>query len=221
MLRGLVGLSLLLLSAACWAQECPDYASDPALLVDLEEGATRGALEQDEKDCLEKNFAAASEQTTKDKISRVLLVNAYAYSTKYWAKLVRRHLDDVDRSDPDIAYLYAFYLFNTDQGDPDEVIRWAEIALERKDVWTGRVYVARVYGLMKLRAAAANTMWIEAEEARARGTAAVDVEELRNRVKTYAREWVDFAKSADRDLTESLTVCLSAATRARACGVEE
>lgn len=217
----------MLLVAMLWAAPahaeatCPDYAADPSLLVELEEDASRGALGQEEKDCLEKRYAAAAEQTTKDKISRVLLVNAYAYSTKYWSKLVQRHLDEVDRSDPDIAYLYAFHLFNTSPEKAEETIRWTEVALERRDAWTGNVYVSRVYGLMRLRALAATSMWQEAEERRAAGEAIpnAQIEDYRNKTKTYAREWVDFAKVAGRDTSEALAVCLSSANE-RACGVE-
>src|SRR5690606_31319548 len=112
----LVLFTALISSVAHADATCTDYAAEPARLQELESEASRGALSQAQKDCLEKGYAAAAEQTTKDKISRVLLVNAYAYSTKYWSKLVERHLDEVDRSDPDIAYLYAFYLFNSDPG---------------------------------------------------------------------------------------------------------
>jgi hypothetical protein len=216
--------ALVLGSVSAWvggpAWACPDYNADPNLLRALEPAATKGALSEEEKSCLESRYTAAKVQTVKDKISRVLLVNAYAYSTKYWAQLVQRHLDEVDRSDPDIAYLYAFYLFNTDRNTASEVIRWTETALERKDVWSGDVYVSRVYGLYRLRAKAANVLWIEAEDRKARGEKGIDVDELRNNVKVYAREWLDFAKVAGRDTSESAQLCLSAAIRPIACGID-
>lgn len=199
---------------------CPDFATDPSGLVALEPAARKGALSDAQKDCLEQAYGKAADQTVKNKISRVALVNAYAYSTKQWATLVRRHLDEVDRSDPDIAYLYAFYLFNTDRSNASEVIRWTEVGLERAaSAWEGDVYVSRVYGLMKLRSLAANAVWADAEDRHARGQTTGDRENLRTDVKTYSREWLDFAKSAGRDTTESLELCLSAATPA-ACGVE-
>lgn len=216
-----------ILTVAFWAGlgspalACPDFAAEPGLLVSLEPAATKGALNEEEKSCLEQRYASARVQTTKDKISRVLLVNAYAYSTKYWAQLVKRHLDEVDRSDPDIAYLYAFYLYNTDKRNAEDVIRWTETALERRDVWSGDVYVSRVYGLYKLRAIAANTLWAEAEDRVARGEGGANVDKLRNDVKVYAREWLDFAKVAGRDITESAQLCISAANRATACGLDE
>jgi hypothetical protein len=213
--------SLLVFSFVGVASACTDYNADPSQLTLLEPAATKGALTDAEKECLEQNYAAAKVQTTKDKVSRVLLVNAYAYSTKYWAQLVKRHLDEVDRSDPDIAYLYAFYLFNTDRKNAEEVIKWTEVALERRDVWSGDVYVGRVYGLYKLRALAANAVWTDAEDASAHGGKSQGIDSMRNQVKVYAREWLDFAKVAGRDTKESADLCLSAATRAIACGLDE
>lgn len=216
-------LATTLSAAPAFAEgACVDYASDPSQLTTLEADASKGALSQPQKDCLESSYAAAAEQTVKDKISRVLLVNAYAYNTSHWAKLVERHLEEVDRSDPNIAYLYAFYLYNTSPDRAEEAVRWTEIALERRDAWTGNVYVSRVYGLMKLRAIASGAQWQAAEDQRVSGAVTdVVVDELRNKTKTFAREWVDFAKVAGRDPAESLQLCLSAATRAIACGVEE
>ncbi len=190
----------------------------------LEPSATKGALSEVEKKCLEQRYEEASQQTIKDKISRVLLVNAYAYSTTYWAELVQRHLDEVDRSDPDIAYLYAFYLFNTNKGSAPEVIRWTEVALERRDTWVGEVFVGRVFGLMRLRAVAAQAQWIQAEEDLAAGgseEARAEASRLKNQVKTYAREWLDFAKVAGRSSKEAVGLCLSVANNALACGLSE
>jgi hypothetical protein len=222
---GAVSVVALISWAAPASAECVDYAADPDQLRTLEPYATKGALEDDQKACLEEGYASAELQTTKDKISRVLLVNAYAYNTKTWAKLVSRHLDEVDRSDPDIAYLYAFYLYNNDKADSEEVIQWTNVALERRDIWTGDVYVSRVYGLMRLRAVAASAVWELAEKERADSGSSQEVldriDELRNRTKTYSREWVDFAKVSGRSVEEPLALCLSAATLAKACGVEE
>ena len=222
---GAASLVAMLAWGAPAAAECADYASDPSQLRTLEPYATKGALEDDQKACLEDSYASAELQTTKDKISRVLLVNAYAYNTSTWAKLVSRHLDEVDRSDPDIAYLYAFYLYNNDKADSEEVIRWTNVALERRDTWSGDVYVSRVYGLMRLRAVAATSVWELAEKERSDSGSTQEVldriDDLRNRTKTYSREWVDFAKVSGRSVEEPLAICLSAATLAKACGVEE
>ena len=221
--------ALCLLASAAWttaspalAFDCPDYNAELDRLRDLEAGATRGALIPAELECLETAYAAAEQQTSKNKISRVLLVNAYAYSTTEWAKLMLRHLDEVDQSDPDLAYLWAIYKYNTDAvANADDVVKWTETALERRDVWTGDVYVSRVFGLMKLRSLAAKLVWEDAEKKFADGDDAIDTDAERAKVKTYSREWVDFAKVSGKDAEEALQLCLSAATQAKACGVEE
>jgi len=223
--RLFVGVVGMLLLAPTVRAECINYAEEPKRLVELEPYATKGALEDVQKSCLEDSYTSADLQTTKDKISRVLLVNAYAYNTKQWAALVARHLEEVDRSDPDIAYLYAFYLYNNNKADSEDVIQWTNVALERRDTWTGDVYVSRVYGLMRLRAVAANAVWELSEKERSEAGSSQEIldriDENRNRTKTYAREWVDFAKVSGRSTSEPLSICLSAATRAKACGVDE
>jgi hypothetical protein len=208
-------LLLSSIGAPSAAEACTDYASDPTGLVALESDAGRGALSQQSIDCLEASYASADVATTKSKISRVLLVNAYAYSTSYWAKLVARHLNEVEQSDPDIAYLYAFYLFNHD-ADLEEVIRWTDVALERRTAWAGDVLVSRVYQMQRTRALAAYRVWQRATE---NGAPDEQVETQRNRAKTYARDWLDYARSAGRDTAEAEEVCISAASRA-ACGLD-
>ena len=201
---------------------CVDYATDPGQLVDLEPQATKGALDEGALECLEEAYTQAAEQTTKDKISRVLLVNAYALDTRVWLKLVQRHLDEVDRSDPDIAFLYAYHLHNNGTASAEEVIRWTEVGLERKQDWTGDIFVMRVYSLMKLRATAAASVWRSAEQQYAEsGEPALksEVETQRNRTKTFAREWLDFAKVAQQDTEEALGLCVSAGSK-KACLVD-
>jgi hypothetical protein len=198
---------------------CVDYAAEPKRLVELEPLATKGALDAATQDCLEQSYAASKEQVTKSKISRVLLVNAYATDTAQWARLVKRHLDEVDQSDPDIAYLYAFYLYN--HGTPSsDVIHWSDVGLERRQVWTGPIHVARVNGLLRLRTLAALTEWKGlALKATSDPSVSGAAEDARVETKTFAREWLDFAREAGRDTTQPTEICLSAAT-AEACGIQ-
>ncbi len=212
-----VGL-LAIASPPAEAFECPDYNAEIDRLRELESGATKGALHKEEIDCLETAYAKSEQQTKKNKISRVLLVNAYAFSTKEWARLMERHLAEVDQSDPDLAYLWAIYKHNNGaEANADEVVKWTEAALERRDVWSGDLYVSRVYGLMKLRSLASNAVWKASEAKFAAGDESMDADAIRNELKTYAREWVDFAKVSGRDPKEALELCLSAAS-AKACG---
>ena len=209
-------LSLLIaLSGPAQAQECADYSAQPKLLESLEANASRGALEEAEKECLEKAYATSEVQTVKDKISRVLMVNGYAYDTRYWSKLVQRHLDEV-------AYLYAYHIYNTHPERAEEVVAWTEVALERKDAWTGDVFVSRVFGLMKLRTIAATAQWQAVEEAAAEELVPLaEIERLRLEVKTFSREWVDFAKVAGRSAEQAQEMCMSAVANTSACGIVE
>lgn len=208
-----VALLVSLIAAPAQAA-CVNYSEEPARLVELEAAASRGALDEDTKTCLETSYQAATLQTTKGKISRVLLVNAYAYDTKTWAKLVQRHLDEVERSDPNIAYLYSFYLFNRPQPDYVEVIKWVDVAMERRTEWSGDVLVARTYQLQRARTYAAYEGWKAAEQKNA-----PDKDDLRAKAKTYAREWLDFSRSAGKDMREAEELCVSAASRS-ACGLD-
>ncbi len=210
-----------LFGAPAWGA-CADYASEPKRLVELEDTASRGRLDADQLACLETAYAAAGVQTTKGKISRVLLVNAYASNTTDWARLVDRHLAEVDQSDPDIAYLYAFYLYNhdpiTDQdgaGKADAVVRWTDVGLERRDTWTGDVYVSRVGGLMRLRTLAQLERWTDLEKQAVKDPAfRGQAEDAQNRTKTAAREWLEFARSSGGDTRAAYDVCVSAGSTA-------
>lgn len=208
-----------LLWGADAAAACVDYAAAPGRLVELEAAASRGALGAAPIACLEESFARSTEQTVKGKISRVLLVDAYVSDTARWAQLVSRHLTDVDQSDPDIAYLYALYLYHRDpNAHRDEVLRWSEVALDRKAAWTGQVYTARVNALLQVRALTALASWKAAEDAAVRDPAIRGAAtEARNETKTLAREWLDFARSAGRDTRSALALCVSAGSAA-ACG---
>ena len=203
-------LTALFLPSAALAEEgwtCVDYHTTPDKLTELEEAANIGSLSDAQKECLEKSYAASAEQTTKNKISRVLLVNAYAYDTEYWAGLVQRHLDEVDQSDPNVAYLWAFYLYNRpENADYEMVIHWIDIALERKQIWESDVYVKRVNQLMKVRTLAAAKLWQAA--ASIPDISPEDLEKTRNRTKTFAREWIDFARSAELDSTQAQILCI-------------
>ena len=193
-----------------------DYAKTPKALYALEEDAGRGALGMETMECLNASYTMAEKLTTKDKISRVMLINAYAYSTKQWAELVDRHLKEVDQSDPAISYLYAFYLNNRRDPDYDAVIKWSEVALERRTYWKGTTYTNRTFQLLKVRAMAATGLWEHYAEQR-------DIkksDESRLQAKTFSREWLDFAKSSGWDTTEAALMCTSAASK-EACGIAE
>ncbi|MFT4623079.1 MAG: hypothetical protein ACI8PZ_001735 [Myxococcota bacterium] len=210
--------------AASAAGDCTDYTRVPALRQ-LEPFASRGALNDEEVRCLEVAFEKANRQTVKNKVSRVLLVHAYVTDTTWWERLVRRHLEDVDQSDPDMAFLYAIHLHLQAEADPDEVVHWAEVALEQRQVWTGDAFVARTLSMLELRAYATARKWTRMADDGSgdrvdEKTGIKVVELLRGDTKTYAREWLDFARAAGRDTDKALELCKSAAQRESACALD-
>lgn len=228
-MRTLVVLALALLvplTAAAQVvppEECIDFARFSTALVHFESRAIRGALSPSEIDCLETAYHNATVQTDKAKISRVLLANAYVTNTEQWAVLVRRHLDEVEQSDPDISYLFAMYLFNREKPDYAGVYRYAELSWERRaDRWEGQTYTTRVHHLLRLRAIASLRMWELAEKAAVgkgdQGRAAAD--SLRLRTSTVAREWLDFDRAGQLPWLEAAEVCISASSE-QGCGLKE
>jgi hypothetical protein len=181
----------------------------------LEPMAMLGKLTPEQRKCLDGEIAAAAKQTDKDKISRVLMANAWAANDKNeWEKLVKRHLDEIDRSDPDLCYKYAMHLARKGPGSSDATIRWADVALENKTIWTGETYTNRVNALLKMRADAAQKAWKAAEDkytADATDANRASRDNARNRTKVLAREWYEYAKSAGKGAEQAKALCVSAA----------
>ncbi|MBA2322123.1 MAG: hypothetical protein H0V89_13335, partial [Deltaproteobacteria bacterium] len=79
---------------------------------------------------------------------------------------------------------------------------------------------ARVNGLLRLRTLASMKEWKSlAGRAVSEPSLRTQADEARVRTKTYAREWLDFAREAGRDTTQPMDICLSAAN-AEACGFQ-
>ena len=181
----------------------------------LEPAAMMGKLTDGQVGCIEASLAGSTVQTEKDKLSRLLMSDAWTKGNHAtWEKYVKRHLDEIDRSDPDLCYKYAGFLARKGVSRADGVIRWSEVALENKTRWSGETYKTRVYSLLKLRAAAAQNLWKDAEEKNAAAPSDVTakaVDKNRNTTRVYAREWYDYAKEAGKDTTKALQLCVSAA----------
>lgn len=199
----LFGSELMIATAACGD------------LVRMEPSAMMGKLKDPEIRCLDQSLRESERQTVKDKISRVLLFDAWAKGDLHrWEGIVRRHLEEIDRSDPDMCYKFAKHLGSKNAAEMDEALRWADVALENRSRWTGDLHVKRVYALYKLKALAAQKKWTWLQEK------SVDeesdelnksVDETRNLTKTLAREWLEFARSSGKDPTVAMQVCVSAA----------
>ena len=181
----------------------------------MEPMAMMGRLSDGEVNCLDDKLRNDKRQTGRDKISRLLMHDAWAKKDKHrWEALVRRHLNDIDRSDPDLVYKFAQHLA---KGNPDkaaECMKWIDVALERRQHWSGELHTRRVNNLRKLKAYSGvkKWQWLEEEYARKPTEERRDkASKARNEAKTFAREWLEYAKEADKDMTQALQLCISAA----------
>jgi len=192
-------------------------------LVAMESGALMGKLREGQIGCLETAYAGAASQTDKNKVSRVLMVNAEASGDRAsWEQLVTRHLEEVDRSDPDLCYSFALYLSKGGVGRAWGVIKWADYALENKSRWTGSTYKSRVYSLMQLKAQAAASLWEYSAQAVVSGEGdraklQEDEKKMRGLAKDYALEWLDYARASKQDDRTAMALCVSAAGSKKFC----
>jgi hypothetical protein len=212
-LDDLVGSELMVLTA-----DCGD-------LIALEPMAMLGKLDGGQVRCLETALDQAQKQTTMDKLSRVLMADAYAKGDMHrWESVVARHLDMVDRSDPDLVYKFASHLAKQDVSRAKEAIRWSDVALENRSYWTGDTHVTRVNALYKIRAASAQQIWAAAEQKYIDSATDANEQERtdrRNEAKTYAREWLEYARSSGKDTTLALQLCISAAGSEEYCAASQ
>ncbi len=193
-------------------EELDDSCDD---LLKLQDMALTGILRDGQIACLEERVAKDKKMTDKDKVSRVLLVNAEAKKDlERWEQLITRHLEQIDQSDPDLCFKYTIYLSKKGSDNASEVIIWASRALERKDRWTGRLYEKKVYALHRLRSDAATYLWNQAEQVylEERSARAEDrAERARGKAKEFSRAWLDYARASDQEADTPLRMCLSAA----------
>ena len=187
----------------------PSRPVDCDNLVRMEPSAMMGKLSPDEVDCLESRFA--EEPRERDKISRILMANAYSMGAMTeWAWLVERHMTEISQSDPDLAYKYALYLSKRRVSRSEDVIRWADVALRHSGVWTGETYASRVYALHKLRTEAAQMLWDGAEESYAANPTPENdalVLAARARTRTFAEEWHTVALRGSKDAAPAASLC--------------
>ncbi len=181
-----------------------------------------GQLRAGQVKCIEGRIGSEGAQTAKDKLSRVLIANAEGRGDKVeWERLVKRHLEDIDRSDPDMCFKYATQLSRGGSGRAPGVIRWADYALDNKSRWSGTTYTKRVYDLYRLKTEAANKLWTEAEEVYATKEHTEENEakaaKWRGQTKDFAREWLDYAKASGQDTKSAMAICVSAAGQRAFC----
>jgi hypothetical protein len=190
-------------------------------LVKLEPSAMMGKLNDGEIRCLDQQLREAERQTVKDKISRVLQSDAWAKGDQHrWEGIARRHLEEIDRSDPDMCYKFSLYLSKKGPDFMDEAMRWADVALENRSRWSGDLHVKRVYALYRLKAMAAQKKWQHLEQKYVEEPSEENLQvkdETRNLTKTLSREWLEYAREANKDPTVALQLCISAAGTTEFC----
>ena len=191
-------------------------------LMLLEPSAMMGKLKDPEIRCLDQGMRDAERMTVKDKISRVLMKDAYAKGDEHrWGFVAKRHLEEIDRSDPDLCYKYTKYLLGKPVESMDESMRWADVALENRSRWTGDMHVSRVYNLYKFKTLAAQKQWMHFEEEALKDMASAVLQtskdDARNLTKTLAREWLEYAKQSGRDTTAPMQLCMQASGTANYC----
>ncbi len=189
--------------------------------VALEPRAIAGELTDEDRTCLEARIAGEKKQTAKDKLSRLLLVDADARGDKArWATLMVRHLDAIDRSDPDLCMRWAQHLARGDIDDAEASLYWADVALENKHAWEGPRHVSRVYGLLQLRAEVSHRPWADSEadfQAERSDENMDEAEVWRGRARTASREWLDQARGSGQDTSRARVLCESAAGAVEYC----
>lgn len=188
-------------------------------LTALEPAALLGKLVDAQIECLEGRFASTEVQTDRDRVSRVLMANAWGRGDQPgWRRLAKRHLLEVSRADPDLCFKYSRVLSKASQ--PEGVIYWSDVAMENRHIWTPPTYGNRVNELHRLRTKAAYDLWREAEAAAAEGGASREAADLaRGQAKVSARAWLQFAAASNHDSTTALRTCISAGGTREYCGV--
>ena len=199
----------------------PGMPSTCKNLLALEPFALMGQLTSALQECLEGRLSQEEQQTVKNKISRVLMMDAEARRDgERMEVLLGRHLEEIDRSDPDLCFKYAVKLARKDIGHAEEAIRWAGYALENKQEWTKATYKRRLFDLYKLRAETSNRLWthwdavyVEDRAAESQGNS----ESWRNQTKQFAREWLDYAKASEQRVLRARNLCIAAAGTSDFC----
>jgi hypothetical protein len=145
----------------------------------------------------------------------MLIANAEnAGKPEEWERLMQRHLEDIERSDPDLCMRYAVHLHKQGLESEEEALRWSAYALENKQRWQGDDYIKRVNGLLRLRAEASNKLWRDAEERYTKEpTPEHDkaTRQWRGEAMTSAREWLDYARASGGKTDQALLLCQTAA----------
>jgi hypothetical protein len=190
-------------------------------LQTLEPMAMMGQLTDPQIRCLDDRLKESDRQTAKNKLSIVLMNDAFSKGDEHrWETITRRHLEEIDRSNPDLCYRFAYYLSKQAPDNMDEAMKWADVALDNRARWEGETHVKRVYSLYKTKATAAQRKWTWLEEEYTKTPSESlmsQMEEARNQTKTLAREWLEYARQSSQDDTLPANLCKSASGTSGFC----
>jgi hypothetical protein len=194
-------------------------------LKSLEPAAMVGGLTDDDVRCLEEAYSDAEKPTVKDKLSLMLMHDAKAKGNNdRWEHYANRHLMSVGTANPDICYLYAKHQYKKGIRFSSDAIKYAKAGLENSAQWKGgNEFVSRVYNLHKIIAFSSYNRWEDLNhtfESTNDDTLRPQVEGLRNKAKTASKEWLEFARSANRDMTAAMSLCEMATGSAEYCAPE-
>ena len=186
--------------------------------------ARKGELSKAQISCLESQIRLQRTQTTRSRLSRTLIVNAQVKKDmKTWEKLMRRHLEEYDRSDPTMNLTFAIYLSQQGETHYKEALKWCNNANENRMMWEGGDdYIQKTNKLLKLRATLATEIWIIAEDQRRLERTPEKEENADNAradAKLCAREWLDYCRAVpdQLDSRKAFDMCVSAAGNADLC----
>jgi hypothetical protein len=200
--------------------------SDCSELLKMEPKALLGRLKETEIQCLELRLRHTERMTLRDKISRVLMADAWAKNQPHrWEASIRRHLTEIDRSDADLCYIYARHLAQRGTERVRETIRWSETALiNARRQWSGETLIRRTFALHRMKAVAAQQKWFEVEQEFLTNTsdrAILDrATRWRNVTKTLARHWLEYADGSGMPQATAFQVCVSAAGTEDYCKIK-
>lgn len=182
----------------------------------FEANAMMGTLPLSGRQCLDGRAGSSSEPVTiRARASILLITDAQTRGdTKDWERLVKRHLKSIEKSQPDLCLSYALYLSQKGTSRAKQVIKWSEVGLTNKHVWSGEARIQKVNALYQVRAFASNSLWQLSEqklvsERSSENQAAAD--DWRGKTKNFSREWLDFARAAGADTSAARQLCVSAA----------
>lgn len=130
-----------------------------------------------------------------------------------WSRLVGRHLQNYDQSDPVVCMRYAYYLSKKGVGSASKVIKWSDSALANKHQWSGAEYKKNVNALYGMRAQAAVQLWQNADKKLVDDNSDANkqkAETYRGQAKNFSKEWLDYAKASGQDTKGPMSLCVSA-----------